>query len=138
MRIYPLTACILMLLCSCNRRDDFSGLWKIRKVEILKNNELKKVIDTGYQYWSFARRTVIEIFDRQKVQKVLHVQIGHATIRSYKPNGQVDDEFLVRKLSRERLALTSHQHVRDDKYNIIYYLDRVRDTSVSDIKKRWL
>jgi hypothetical protein len=135
MRIYPLTACILMLLCSCHRRDDFSGLWKIRKVEILKNDELKKVIDTGYQYWSFARRTVIEIFDRNKVQNTLHVQIGINTIKSYRVNGQLDEEFLIRKVSRGRLALTSQQNVKEDKYNIIYYLDRIRDTSANDIKK---
>jgi hypothetical protein len=138
MRIYPLTACILMLLGSCHGRDEFSGLWKIRKVEIFRNNELKKVIDTGYQCWSFARRTVIEILDRDKVQNTLHVQIDLNTIKSYKPNGQLEDEFLIRKVSRGRLALTSHQQVEDDKYNIIYYLDRVKDTSVSDIKKRWL
>src|SRR5687768_15402754 len=104
MRIYPLTACILMLLLSCQRTDDdFSGLWKIRKVEILKNNELKKVIDTGYQYWNFGRRSVIEIFERQKVQNTLHVKIGLKTIKIFKLNGQLENEFVISKVSREKL-----------------------------------
>jgi hypothetical protein len=131
---YSLTAFICILFIGCNRSNEFSGLWKIRKVEILKNNELNKVIDTGEQYWCFRRKAVIEIFDKHKMQNTLHVKIGDSSIKSFDAAGHLQDEFIIHKVDDSNLALASSKKLDDDNYNVIYYLDKVKDTSAREIK----
>jgi hypothetical protein len=127
-----ITACMIAVLFSCGSdvNSGFAnGLWKIRKVQILKNKELKKTIDTGFQYWSFQKRSTIEIFDAHKIHNVLHVKIGNSTIRSYDVKGNLQDEFVIQEISNNNMALSSKKTVDDSEYNIIYFLDKVKDTS---------
>lgn len=124
--LYAIT--ILTLLFSCGQRDEFAGLWKIRKVEIHKNNELKKVIDTGFQYWNFKKRSTISIFDKHKVQNTLRIRIRPGVITSLSATGEVQEEFLIQELKRNSLALSSKKRVDEDDYDVFYYFDRVRDT----------
>lgn len=99
----------------------------MRKVEIRQNNELKKLIDTGSQYWSFKNPSLIEIFDTHRIQNVLHIRIGNTSIKSYDNHGALQDEFLIKKINDNNVALFSKKKVEDAEYHIIYYLDKVKD-----------
>jgi hypothetical protein len=129
---FSITTCMILVLCSCGSNVNTglaNGLWKIRKVQILKDSELKKTIDTGYQYWNFQKRSTIEIFDAQKIHNVLHIKIGNSTIRSYDVKGNLQDEFVIEEIDNNNMALSSKKKVDDSEYNIIYFLDKVKDTS---------
>lgn len=126
----------LALIGSCNQvvhHNMIDNLWKIRKVEILKNSELKKVIDTGYQFWSFKKKSTIEIFDAGKIQNVLHVRIGNSIIRSYDVKGDLQDVFVISEIGDDNLALSSKKKLDDAEYNIVYYLDKVKDSTSGKI-----
>jgi hypothetical protein len=137
MKFIALTACLCTALFSCrqaNNTDLTKSLWKIRKVEIWKDNEVAKVIDTGSQFWSFEKKSMIEIFDKHRVQNVLHIKMSTGSIRSYDTSGSLQDEFFIQQLDKECLALSSRKKIMQSAYNIIYYLDRVRDTTAGEIK----
>lgn len=130
MRRISLTACIAAIMCSCNQNahpELMNGLWKIRKVEILKDHELKIVIDTAYQLWSFKRPSIIEIIDKGRTKNILHIKMDSSSIRSYDKNGKLKEEFMIRSINNGNVTLASKQKVEDEEYHIIYYLDRVKD-----------
>jgi hypothetical protein len=106
----------------------------MRKVEILKNNQLTKVIDTGSQYWSFKKPSLIEIFDMHRIQNILHISIGHKSIRSYDNNGALQDEYTIKTINDDNIALFTKKKVEDAEYNVIYYLDKVKDIPREDVK----
>jgi hypothetical protein len=134
-----LSACFVILsMFSCHQTASpafVNSLWKIRKVEILKNNQLKKTIDTGYQYWSFKKKSTIEIFNTNKIQNVLRVKIGNSTIRSYDVKGNIQDEFVIKEMDDDNMALSSKKKVDDGEYNVIYYLDNVKDSAEDKLKQ---
>lgn len=138
MKIISLAACLLFICFSCRRSiktDLMNGLWKIRKVEIWKDNEVEKIIDTGNQFWSFGNSSQIEIFDTHKIQNILHVKMGAGSIRSYDSGGALKDEFIIQQLNEGIFALSSKQKVLDDEYNIIYYLCKVKDSTAEEIQR---
>lgn len=137
MKLISLTACLFLMVFSCNQTSSSAlahSLWKMRKVEILKNNELKKVIDTGSQYWNFKTASLIEIFDTHRIQNILHIRISNKSIRSYDNSGALQDEFMIRHLTDDTVALFSKKKTDDAEYNVIYYLDKVKDASAEEIK----
>jgi hypothetical protein len=138
MKLSSLTAWLCLALffaCHQNKVSDFNnGLWKIRKIEILKDHQLKKVIDTGYQLWSF-KKSLIKIFNLYKLQNTLHVRIDSSSIKSYNTSGALQDEFLIQKLNGNGLALLSKKKILDAEYYIVYYLDKVRDTTAEELER---
>jgi len=133
-----LLSAALVLVGSCSQtahHNMIDSLWKIRKVEILKNRELKKVIDTGFQYWSFRKKSTIEIFDASKIQNILHVRIGNSTIRSYNVKGDLQDEFVICEIGDDNLALSSKKKMENAEYNVIYYLDKVKDSATDKMQQ---
>jgi hypothetical protein len=115
-----------------------SGLWKIRKVEVLKNNTLQKVIDTGCQYWSFAHRCNLRIFDTHRLQNNLHICFKKNTFQSFdSTTGELKDIFQIQELAAGNLALSSHKKMMEDDYHIIYYLDKVADTLEGSIQNAY-
>jgi hypothetical protein len=138
MKSISLTACMIIIVFSCSQagNSDLTGhLWKIHRVEILKNNELKKVIDTGYQYWSFKNTSLIEIWNTEKIQKVLHFKMSKGSIKTYDTSGALQDEFFIERMGQDNMALSAHKKIEDAEYNIVYYLDKVKDTTAEDIKQ---
>lgn len=129
-----------MMVFSCNQTSSSAlanSLWRMRKVEILKNNELQKVIDTGSQYWNFKTASLIEIFDSHRIQNILHIHIGNKSIRSYDNSGTLQDEFMIKKIADDTVALSSKKKTEDAEYNVIYYLDKVKDHSTPEIKQAY-
>jgi hypothetical protein len=106
-------------------------------VEIRKDNEVKKIIDTGSQFWSFKKRSLIEIFDMHRIQNILHIKMGSASIRSFDNRGSLQDEFIINKMDDNCIALHSTKTVEDAKYDIIYYLDKVKDSTAEEIKNAY-
>lgn len=137
MKYISLTICLCILYsCYQSKKSNVTdGLWRIRKVEVLKNNELKKVIDTGYQYWNFNKKSMIEIFDTHKIQNVLHIKIADRSIKSYNNQGDLQDEFFVHEINDNSLSLSSCKKLDNQEYNIVYYLNKVRDTTAETIKE---
>jgi hypothetical protein len=128
---------MISIVFSCTQPANSSlinKLWKIRKVEILRNNKLEKVIDTGYQYWSFKTTSIIEILNPQRVQNVLHVKMSGSSMRTYDTSGTFQDEFTIQKIDEDNMALSAHKKIEDAEYSIVYYLDQVKDTTAEDIK----
>ena len=135
-----LAACVFLFVFSCHQTSEqglANCLWKMRRVEILKDNELKKVIDTGSQYWSFKKPSLIEIFDTHRIQNILHISIGNKSIRSYDNMGALQDEFLIKQINDNNVALFSKKKVEDAVYNIIYYLDKVKDSDANEIRNAY-
>lgn len=134
---YLLIAGSLFFLVSCADRTKrkMEGWWKVRKIEVLKNNELKKTIDTGCQYWNFARQSKIEIFDLHTMQNTLHVKFGSNLLRSYDGDGHMQEEFIIGSISDQNLELLTHTKLRQDDYSVIYYFDRIKDTTQGQEKE---
>jgi hypothetical protein len=132
-KMISLTA-LVCIIVSCHqavKKQEFEkGVWKIRKVEILKDNQLKKVLDTGSQYWSFQKASLIEIFNTRKIQNILHIKMNPGCIRCYDDTGALQDELSIREIDNNAIALSSKKKVESGVYDIIYYLDKVKDTSL--------
>jgi hypothetical protein len=138
--IFLTAGIVIISIFSCHQTASpalINSLWKIRKVEILKNNQLKKTIDTGYQYWSFKKKSMIEIFNTGKIQNVLHVQIGNSSIRSYDVKGKLQEEFVIEEMGDDNMALSSKKKVENAEYNVIYYLDKVKDTAEDKLMQHY-
>lgn len=112
-----------------------TGTWKMRRVEIRKDHELQKVIDTGYQLWSFKKPSLLEISDANKIQNILHVKLGRSSIRSYDSKGVLQDEFQVMELAGDCCSLTSKKTLNDIQYDVVYYLDKIADTATKVLVK---
>ena len=129
---------ITLCLFACRSTVDpqtMDGLWKIRKVEVFKNNQLKKVIDTGQQYWHIAGKKNIEIFDTQQVHNVLRIKVDKNKIKSFNDSGQLQDDFVVERHNANSLSLSSHKKMQQDQYNIVYHLDKVPDADADDLRQ---
>ena len=141
MKPIALTVCLCTLIsCGQTNKQLLTGFWKIRKVEVLKDDQLQKTIDVGCQYWRFINRNSISIFDTLRVQNVLTVKIGSSSIKSFdNATDRLKDEFVIRELDAKKLLLCSHHTLDAYDYNALYYLERVEgenqrllDLSVND------
>lgn len=109
------------------------GLWKVERVEILENSELRKTIYSDAQYWSINGR--IEIFDTSKLQNTLHIKLHPKSISSFDPGtGFIRDEFMIEKLNPRHLELCSRKKIDQAEYSIFYYLNKVDDSTAIEIK----
>lgn len=129
MKPIALTFCIF-ILCACHKQTvHLSGLWKIRKVEVLRNNQVQKILDSGCQYWNFTDVSCIKIFDTTKIQNTLSISIGRNSIKSYDTTtGSLKDEFRIEEANAKNLMLSSEQQIKNAVYHVNYYLDRVEGT----------
>jgi len=103
-----------------------AGLWKLEKIEVLQNNELKKIIEAGYQYWKFYKTDSIEIFNDKQVQKCLKIKAGNDSFSSIDGGtGNVIDEFVIEKFNKNELELSSKKKVEWGDYTVVYYLEKI-------------
>lgn len=117
-------------------KELLNGLWKIDRVEVLKGPELKKIIDTDCQYWNISDGSGIEIFDTIEMQNILRIKLDKDSINSIDPgSGRILDKFVIQKLNRNKLELSSRQQLNTGVYSIVYYLDKVNDTIAAEIKE---
>lgn len=120
-------ACSIYLFTGCrssyhSRIPD--GPWELRRIEVLRNNELKKIIDTGYQCWEFFACSM-EISDDRHLQRRLKIKAGTDSFRSIEyGTGNVVDEFMIDKLSHGELELSSRKIIENVNYTVVYYLHR--------------
>jgi hypothetical protein len=117
----------LLLFAGCKRHHKVpEGLWKLDKIEVLRNNELKKIIDTGQQYWKFYKADSLEISDAAHVQKSLRIKAGKDSFMSLDhQSGNAVDEFVIDKLNKQELELSSRKTIENDDYTVVYYLERI-------------
>src|SRR5687767_4622837 len=110
---YLLTGLCFLFISSCTRSKNIGllqGLWKVESVEVLRNNELNRVIDPCFQYWNFYKTDSIRIFNKKQIQKCLYVKISKGIIKCINPvNGSLVDEFIIDKLNKTHLELTSRR-----------------------------
>ena len=129
MKIYTIIACITWLFASCKPGNTTipSGIWKLEKIEVLQNNELKKIIEAGYQYWKFYKADSIEIFNDELVQKCLKIKADNDSFRSIdRGTGNVIDEFVIEKFNKQELELSSRKKLDQLEYTVVYYLEKVK------------
>src|SRR5687768_7661553 len=98
MKLYYLLIVFCVLFghsCIRNNNNRFlAGMWKVERVEVLKDNELKRIIDPGIQYWKFCKTDSIEIFNKRQVQNRLYVKVKKSSIKCFnRLNGSQLDEF---------------------------------------------
>ena len=140
MRVFlPLLCSSLLFFSSCSRNNNAvpDGIWKLEKIEILKDNELRKIIDTGYQYWKFYNSDSIEISNTQQVQKCLRIKAGRDSFRSIDyASGNMIDEFFIEKHNNHELELYSKNKLDKEDYTVVYYLEKVIDTIEGDKEKQ--
>jgi hypothetical protein len=112
----------------------FHGLWKVKRVEVMQGSELKKLIDTGSQYWDMRTKSGIDIFDNGQLQNRLSIKTAANSIQSFDPaTGNLKDEFVIEKFDKQNLELSSRQTINENDYQVIYYLDKVPDTAVASV-----
>lgn len=140
MRVFFPLLCSSILFfssCSMNNKNIPAGIWKLEKIEILRNNELKKIIDTGYQYWKFYNSDSIEISNTQQVQKCLRIKAGRDSFRSIdNASGNMIDEFFIEKHNKHELEIYSKNKLDKVDYTVVYYLEKVIDTIEGDKEKQ--
>jgi hypothetical protein len=127
------------LIYSCSARDKINpGWWRIDRVEILKNDQLTRVIDSENQYWNFRARDSIEIFEGHQLQVCLQVRMDKHSIRSIdRKSGGLIDEYFISKSNKDQLELYSTIRMEEDNYRVVYYLDKVEDTLSTDTKQSY-
>lgn len=130
MKIYTIIVCIVSLIIACKKNNTTipSGIWKLQKIEVLQNNELKKIIEAGYQYWKFYKADSIEIFIDELVQKCLKIKVGNDSFRSIdRGTGDIVDEFFIDKLNQQELELSSRKKLDQLEYTVVYYLEKMTE-----------
>ncbi|MEP7376068.1 MAG: hypothetical protein ABI675_21915 [Chitinophagaceae bacterium] len=135
MKLIHLTLFISILLfaaCLGNKLNNMpSGLWKLYRIEVLRDNELTKTIDAGYQCWKFYKADSIEISDKQEIQKCLKIKCGKNYFNSVdRISGVVIDEFVIEKYDKKVLELSSFKKMDEKNYTILYYLEKISETEV--------
>ena len=127
--LYSLMAYSILLFTGCkrpqyNRIPD--GIWKLERIEVLKDHELKKIIDTGYQYWKFLNNESIEIYNDSTVQKRMKIKAGSDSFSSIEcGTGAVLDEYVIEKVNRRELELSSSKTIERSDYTVVYYLNKI-------------
>jgi hypothetical protein len=112
--------------CAKNKVSIAAGWWKIDRIEIVKNNELVKVLDSCMQYWNIYKADSIEIFERKVLQNCLHIKSGRNSIKSIDPEtGKLVKEYFIRLQNDQQLELFSNERLGEDIYDVIYYLTRM-------------
>lgn len=130
MKIFTIIVCITWLLASCKPGNITipSGIWKLEKIEVSQNNELKKIIEAGYQYWKFYKSDSIEIFNNEQVQKCLKLKADNDSFRSIdRRTGDILDEFVIDKLTKSELEISSRKNLDKIDYTVVYYLEKVNE-----------
>jgi len=129
-------ALFLLAACKVNNHHLPAGLWRLEKIEVLKNNELKKIIDTGYQYWKFYKTDSIEISNEKEIQKCLRIKAGNDSFRSIDGGtGDTIDEFFIEKLNKHELELSSKKKLDQIDYKVVYYLQKMTGAAETEVKK---
>ena len=126
--LFVLASYIVLILSACSKNKIhhlLPGFWKLQRIEIMKDGQLKKLIKDSSQYWKVHAKDSIEIFSTQHLQNCLWVNIGKTSIRTIdRATGKLADEYLIDRLDDSRLELSTYQKVIDDEYTILYYLER--------------
>lgn len=125
---FLLMAYSILLFSGCKRAYKIpEGLWKLERVEVLRNNELTKIIDTGFQYWKFFKTDSIQISDEHHVQKRLKIKPGSDSFASIDcKTGNIMDEFVIEKLDKKELELSSRKRLERADYTVVYHLQKIK------------
>jgi hypothetical protein len=110
----------------CENSPALSGYYKMNRIEVFQNDNLAKIIDTGFQYWNFSDPSAIKIYNKQGVQKVLYIKKINKRIHSMDTNtGKILEVFVIRKSDPQSLELCSTKKLYNKTYDIIYFLEKM-------------
>ncbi len=118
-QIFIFICCVVAACYKPDINPKLRGLWKVDKVEVMKDGELKRLIKDSSQYWQIYQQDSIRIFTPEKLQNCFPVTIHKSSITG------PADEFIIDKLNDESLELSSNKKMQEANYTVIYYLDRV-------------
>lgn len=124
MKIQLLILVCGFLLASCNKpllNEQLPGLWKIEKVEVRLDGQIKRLIKDSSHFWQIFEKDSIRIFTPGKLQNSFPITVHKLSIKS------PADDFKIDKLNSEHLELSSIKNLQEATYTVIYYLDRVED-----------
>jgi hypothetical protein len=122
----------MVMICNhaCQNLPSVYGYFKMNRVEVFENDRLAKVIDTGIQFWNFSRLSTIQIFNNAGVQKTLYINKYKGRLQSRdKTTGKLREEFYIRKWDQQCLELRSTKTINQNQYYIIYFLEKINDSS---------
>ena len=123
--LFAAAAAILLLYCHKKTSGDLiPGTWQVKKIDIFSDNQLRKTIDTGYQYWRFYKDDSIHIYDHATLQNCLHIKMDKQFIHSIDSKNRTD-QFSIDTLNNQILELSSKQCLPDEEYTIVYHLEKM-------------
>jgi hypothetical protein len=125
---------LLVMICNqaCEKHSAVYGYFRMNRVEVFENNRLAKVIDTGLQFWNFSSLSTIQIYNTAGLQNTLYINKFRGRIQSRdKITGKLREEFFIRKWDQQTLELCSTKSINKNQYNIIYFLEKINDSSVN-------